>query len=75
MSLFFPIDIIVEEQEFDPDYYYRLTTQCQGDQMSLDIVNDGKNNNKLQLTTTGNYGGQHWNITPIDDGFYRLTTE
>ncbi len=75
VPLFFIIYIIAEEQDFDLDSYYRLTTQCQGDDKSLDVVNDGKKNNQLILAKTGNYSGQHWKITPIGDGFHRLTTE
>ncbi|CAF1013861.1 unnamed protein product [Rotaria sordida] len=66
---------IIEEQEFDSTSYYRLTTQWQGNNKSLDVVNDGKNNNQLILATTGNYSGQYWKITPTDNGFYRLTTQ
>ncbi|CAF1671385.1 unnamed protein product [Rotaria sp. Silwood1] len=75
VSLFFIIHIIVDEQDFDPTSYYRLTTQWQGNNKSLDVVNDGKNNNQLILATTGNYSGQYWKITPTDNGFYRLTTQ
>lgn len=45
-----------------------------GDDKSLDIVNDGKND-KLQLAKTGNFGGQVWKITPLGDGEYRLTSQ
>ncbi|MBC7777248.1 MAG: RICIN domain-containing protein [Phycisphaerae bacterium] len=61
-------------QAYDGKKFYRLTTQWQGDDKSLDIVNDGKNNNQLQLAKTGNYSGQYWKITPISGGYYRLTT-
>ena len=60
---------------FEPNSYYRLTTQWQGDGKSLDIVNDGKLNNQLRLTDTGNFSGQRWRITPIGDGYYRFTSE
>ncbi|CAF4899864.1 unnamed protein product [Rotaria sp. Silwood1] len=66
---------IIDKQDFDPTSYYRLTTQWQGNNKSLDVVNDGKNNNQLILATTGNYSGQYWKITPTDNGFYRLTTQ
>jgi hypothetical protein len=66
---------VVKEQDFDPDSYYRLTTQWQGDIKSLDVVNDGIYNNQINLAPSGNYSGQYWKITSIDDGFYRLTTQ
>ncbi|CAF0829023.1 unnamed protein product [Adineta steineri] len=59
----------------DENSYYRLTTQWQGDNKSLDILNDGKNNNKVQLAQTGNYSGQHWKMKLIQDDYYRLTTQ
>ena len=39
--------ILTKAQEFDQNFYYRLTTLWQGPEKSLDIINDGKNN-KLQ---------------------------
>lgn len=60
---------------FDPRSYYRLTTRWQGDGKSLDIVNDGQNNNRPILADTGNYSGQFWKIAPLGGGYYRLTTE
>ncbi|WP_153801074.1 RICIN domain-containing protein [Foetidibacter luteolus] len=61
--------------QVDTGFYYRLTTQWQGDGKSLDVINDGKNNNQLQLATTGNYSGQYWKFTPIGNGYYRLTNQ
>jgi hypothetical protein len=61
-------------QHFDPNCYYRLTTQWLGDGMSLDVINDGKNNNQVALAKSGNCSGQHWKFTFIGDGYYRLTT-
>lgn len=60
---------------FDPQSYYRLTTEWQGDGKSLDVVNDGKNNNRLVLADTGDFSGQYWKFTPVGGGYYRLTTE
>lgn len=59
---------------FNPNEYYRLTTQWQGDGKSLDVVNDGVNN-QLQLAKTGNFSGQMWKITSSGNGYYRLTTQ
>ncbi|CAF1446304.1 unnamed protein product [Rotaria sordida] len=63
----------VGQDGFNPNIYYRLTTQWQGDGKSLDIDNDGTNNRPI-LAATGAYTGQFWKITPIGNGFYRLTT-
>lgn len=62
------------QERFDSRNYYRLTTQWQGDGKSLDVVNDGKNN-QLILAPTDNVSGQSWKITPLGEGYYRLTTE
>lgn len=37
-----------EKQKIDTSFWYRLTNNWQGDDKSLDIINDG-NNDKLQL--------------------------
>jgi hypothetical protein len=52
-----------------------LTTQWQGDQKSLDIINDGTNN-KLQLADTGDYSGQFWKFIPVPGypGWYKIST-
>lgn len=58
-----------------PETYRRLTTEWLGDGMCLDIVNDGANNNRLQLAKCGDVSGQHWKITKTKGGYVRLTTE
>ncbi|AKI01036.1 hypothetical protein IMCC20628_02337 [Hoeflea sp. IMCC20628] len=72
LVLFVPFS--AQAQEFDNGIYYRLTTMWQGEGKSLDVVNDGVNN-KLILADTGNYSGQYWKLTELDDGSYRLTTQ
>ncbi len=57
----------VQAQPFDANTYYQLTTQWRGDGYSLDIVNDGRANNRIILARTGDYTGQMWKMTPIDD--------
>jgi hypothetical protein len=47
---------------FDPNSYYRLTTNWQGECKSLDIVNDG-NNNRPILAKSGDFSGQHWKVS------------
>ncbi|CAF2217890.1 unnamed protein product [Rotaria magnacalcarata] len=68
-------EIELGKRIFVANAYYRLTTRWQSDGKSLDIVNDGKNNNQIILAKTGNYSGQHWKITLVEDGYYRLTTQ
>jgi hypothetical protein len=60
---------------FDTRCSYRLTTVWRGDELSLDIVNDGKANNTPILAKTGNYSGQLWRLTPDSSGAWRLTTQ
>jgi hypothetical protein len=63
----------VNSQTFDKGYY-RLSTQWLGEAKSLDVINDGVNN-QLHLTHTANATGQFWKFTPLGDGYYRLTTQ
>jgi hypothetical protein len=51
------------DSAFDAGFYYRLTTQFQGDGKSLDIVNEGENSKQPILAATGNYSGQLWKLT------------
>ena len=63
-----------KEEGFDGAAYYRLTTKWQGEGKSLDIINDGKNNQPI-LAKTGNYSGQAWQITKVGADTYTLTTK
>ncbi len=60
---------------FSSRCFYRLTTQGQGDGMSLDIHEDRKANNTPFLARTGHFSGQMWQLTPVAKGAYRLTTQ
>jgi hypothetical protein len=73
-SFMFALPLSVQAQDFDNGRYYRLTTMWQGDGKSLDVVNDGVNN-QLILADTGNYSGQYWKFTNLGGGYYRLTTQ
>ncbi len=64
----------INQNNIDTGYYYRLTTQWQGDGKSLDVVNDGKNN-RIQLAPTGNFTGQYWRFTSLGNGFYKMSTQ
>ena len=61
-------------QNFNENIYYRLTTQWQGENKSLDVV-DNKSLNKLALAKTGNYSGQAWKIKSLGNVFFRLTSQ
>ena len=68
------LSAIVPSTSIDTDFYQRLTTQFQGDQKSLDVVNDA-NDNLLRLATTGSYTGQFWRLHDVGGGYYRLTCQ
>ena len=59
----------------DPSALYQLSTQWQGVCKSLDIVNDGRNNNVPTLSRTDAVSGQSWKLTPARDGYFHLSTE
>lgn len=44
--------------------YYRLTCFWQGDNKSIDILNNGINTH-VWLAATGNYSGQYWKLEII----------
>lgn len=54
---------------------YRLTTMWMGAEKSLEVANDGKNNDHLTLADTGDYTRQCWKITPQNGEYFRLTTK
>jgi hypothetical protein len=60
--------------KIDTAIRYRLVSMFAGDDKSLDILNDGKNNHPW-LTKNGSYSGQMWKLTQMTPGFYRLTCE
>lgn len=55
---------VLETVSFDSRCYYRLTNQWRGDGLSLDIINDGKNNTPI-LAPTRHVSGQFWNVTLV----------
>ena len=64
----------VYSKDIDASKHYRLTTKWLGEDKSLDVINDGKNN-QLHLFKSGNLTGQHWKLIPVGDGYFRLTTQ
>jgi len=50
-----------------------LTCQSQGQNKSLEL----RDNNKIELIDSGNYGGQFWKFTPIpdQDGWYKIASK
>ncbi|RKH59605.1 hypothetical protein D7V93_14675 [Corallococcus llansteffanensis] len=65
---------VPETVSFDSRCYYRLTTQWRGDGLSLDIINDGKNNTPI-LAKTAMVPGQLWKLLPEANGAHRLVTQ
>ncbi|MCY1022505.1 hypothetical protein [Pyxidicoccus sp. MSG2] len=59
---------------FDTRCHYRLTTLWQGDGMSLDIINDGRNTTPI-LAKTAMVSGQLWKLMPEANGAFRLVTQ
>ena len=59
----------------DARCFYRLTTLWRGEDLSLDIINDGKANNTPILAKTALVSGQLWKLTPEANGAYRLVTQ
>ena len=53
---------------------YAFRTLYLGDDLSLDIVNDGVNTTPC-LAQTGNYSGQYWSVTEWGDGTCKLTND
>jgi Ricin-type beta-trefoil lectin domain len=58
----------------DPNFYYRLSSQFRGSEMSLDVFNDGPKNNLTGLERLQDVSGQYWKFLPTGDGSYRLIT-
>lgn len=69
-----PAKAVSSESLFDENKYYRLTTKWQGPGKSLDILNNGKNNQPI-LSATGNYTGQMWKIKNLGNNTYQLSTQ
>lgn len=57
----------------DASAFYRLTTEWQGECRSLDVINDGTND-QVALRKTADVAGQYWRIA-ADGGFFRLSTQ
>ena len=47
-----------------PGGFYRLTTQWLGDGKSLDVINDGTNN-QVWLSNSADVSGQYWKLTRL----------
>lgn len=72
------IEVVVARQArarpgIDPAFYYRLGTRWQGAGRSLDVINDGAND-QLEFRTDAPNTGQHWRLEPAGDGLFRLST-
>lgn len=58
----------------NPNLWYRLTTLFQGDNVAMDVINDG-NNNRMHMVPAGPYTGQYWRFSPFAGypGRYRIS--
>lgn len=58
----------------NPNLWYRLTTLFQGDNVAMDVINDG-NNNRMQMVPAGPFTGQYWRFSPFAGfpGRYRIS--
>ena len=59
---------------FDENADYRLTTVWQGPGKSLGVGPATSIGIVVRLIPTGDDPGQHWRLTPLPGGYYRLTT-
>lgn len=66
---------IARAGSFDAGFYYYLSTEFEGANRVLDVVNDGKANDQVVLAKKGDFSGQLWKLTPEEGGFYRLTNQ
>ena len=62
-------------QSPDPGFYYKLSTEFRGPDMSMDVFNGGPKNNQARLDRDQDVSGQNWRFAPTGDGSFRLTTE
>jgi hypothetical protein len=61
-------------QTLNPNFYYRLSTEFRGADMSLDVFNGGPKNNMTHLEKSQDVAGQYWKFLPSANDSYRLTT-
>jgi Ricin-type beta-trefoil lectin domain-like len=65
---------LAQTASFDSTITYRITNLWQGEKKSLDILNDGKQNNFPWLSTSEDVSGQSWKIVATGDGYFKLST-
>ena len=53
---------------------YRIINREHGPGLSVDVVNDGGNNNRITLAPSNKLSGQYWKITKNPDGSFRITS-
>jgi hypothetical protein len=73
MSLALCTGCATASASFDASTFYRLTTEWQGECRSLDVINDGIND-QVALRKTADVTGQYWRIA-ADGDFFRLSTQ
>jgi hypothetical protein len=55
--------------------FYRLTNLWLGDEKSLEIYDDGTNQNHPMVNATNENSAQYWKLVPAENGYYRLTNQ
>ncbi len=63
-----------KSEPIDSSFWYRITNMWKGDNLALDIVDDGQCNCKLKLATPGKIQGQYWRFKHVREGWYRVFT-
>jgi hypothetical protein len=61
-------------QSIDQSFYYKLSTEFRGPQMTLDVFNGGPKNNLTRLEPAQDVSGQFWRFKGNGDGTFRLST-
>jgi len=59
-------------QSFDPNTWYRLTSQWQGEGKSMGITKPNNYYQGVQLSNSADADYQAWKIRPIGDGYFQL---
>lgn len=67
-----PVDSLPAATHIESGARYRLTNDFLGDEMSLDVAEDGSG--ELYMGDTGPYPSQYWTITAVES-YYKLTTD
>ena len=59
--------------DLDENFYYRLTTNWQGEGKSLDVVNEGEHSTQIQLADSAKVTGQCWRFKHLYSNHYKIS--